>query len=263
MERVKSFEQYREIVREGRNLPNSYSNCYFLPAVARDKIERGVLYVMRIQGGILLFEREASFFRCCYFLSLGQPFELLHLPMPAVAEFVFQENMTEAQDAQAHCLQQMGFRLGRESGRMYLDAGRVFAEETGPAETAVEADIDGVFAIIEENFDPLYAYIPGRDDLLAAIREKRVFVIRKNGVPAAVLHAETQKGLASIRHLAVSKNCRTLGCGRRLVSMYHGAFQNEVRGFFHWVDKANTAAIRLYTKFGYSFDGRYAYEYII
>lgn len=262
MEQIRTFEQYREIVGEGKRAPDVFSNCYFLPAAVRDKIDRGVLFVERIQAGVLILEREPAFFRCYYCLSPGAPRERVHLPMPAVAELVFQNELTEKQDEQVRCLREMGFSLGRESGRMSLASREAVTQADGAVEIAEESDADAVFEMIEENFDPLYAFIGTRGELLEAIRESCVFVIRRGGAPAAALHANFSKGTACIRHLVVSETCRGHGYGRQLVSFYHRALRDRARTFSHWVSKDNAAAIALYTEFGYSFDGRYANEYV-
>lgn len=263
MVRIESFEQYREIVREGKQLPNVCSNCYFLPAAVRDMIDCGKLYTQQVCGGVLLLEKERTFFRCYYYLSLDSKPETVRLPMPAVVEFVFRSALSEAQRVQVRRLEQMGFVLGRESARMYLDAANAAVGAADAAELARESDADRVLALIEENFDPLYAYIGSKEALLKSIRNGWVFVIRRETEPVAVLHAEVSKGTASIRHLTVSKACRSQGFGRQLVLRYHEAFRAEVRGFSHWLDKNNAAAIRLYTGLGYCFDERYANEYVI
>lgn len=262
MEQIRSFEQYREIVSEGKKMPEVCSNCYFLPAAVRDKIDRGMLFTERMREGILILEREQTFFRCYYYLSLGASHERVSLPMPAVVELVFQNALTEIQDAQVRCLKEMGFSLGRESARLSVASCDAVSEEDGAAEIAGESDADAVFALIEDNFDPLYAFIGTKDAFLETIRNGYVFVIRLSGVPVAALHANMLNGVASIRHLVVSKTCRGRGYGRQLISFYHRTLRDRARTFSHWVDKNNAAVIRLYTTLGYSFDGRYANEYI-
>ena len=263
MQLIETFEQYREIVSEGKQIPGVYSNCYFLPSAVRGMIDRGALYVQHIKNGILLLEREETFFRCYYYLSPDIVPEPVVLPMPAVVEFVFQNELTDAQCAQINCLGQMGFSLGRESARMSLPAEGAPIGDESPAEIAEKSDLTGVLKLIEDHFDPLFAYICSEDELAEAIQNGRVFVIRRGAEPVAALHAECNKGVASIRHLVVSEDCRSMGYGRRLVWLYHKAFKEKARSFSHWLDRQNAAAVRLYTGLGYSFDGRYANEYIL
>ena len=62
MEQIKSFEQYRKIVSERKNLPEVCPDCYFLPTAMRDKIDRGALFTERMRERILILEREQTFF---------------------------------------------------------------------------------------------------------------------------------------------------------------------------------------------------------
>lgn len=264
MERIETFEQYRQLVAGAKKLPHVCSNCYLLPGAIREMTGAGALYAEQTASGLLLLEREPTFFRCYYYLTPDIPGERLRLPLPVVAELVFNRELTAAQRTQAACLEQMGFSLGRESGRMHLADAAAAAD--GPAEgveRAVEADLDPVREMILGAFDPLYSYISTREEMLENIRDGGVFVIREGGAIAAVLYAELTEASATIRQVVVDGALRRRGYGQRLVCFYHRSYKDRVRSFVHWVDMANDKAIGLYQKFGYSFDGRYANEYII
>lgn len=264
MERIESFERYKQIVAEAKELPRVCSNCYLLPAAVREMTGAGRLYAERTEGAVLLLEREPAFFRCYYYLSPDMPARRLSLPAPAVAELVFNREPTAAQAEQTGCLQRMGFSLGRESGRMHIEnAAGAAAWSAEGVEYAAEEDLDQIREMIGGAFNLLYSYIDGPEEMLANIRAGNVFVIRENGGIAAVLYAEFSKTVATIRQVVVSGELRRRGYGQRLVSFYHLHYRDRARAFVHWVDMANEKAIRLYTKFGYSFDGRYANEYII
>ncbi len=264
MEQIKSFEQYRELAAEARRLPNLCTNWYFLPEAVREKIERGILYLEKVSGGILLLEKEPEFLRCYFFLNSAAPSERIKLPAPGVAELVYQNKMTPAQETQAALLKGMGFSLGRESGRLSCPESEALEEECGSVKVASsESDIPAICRLIRSTFDPRYAFISDEKQTALDLHAGNIFQIREGETLAGVLYSECAKGVASIRQLAVDESCRGRGLGRQLISFYHKQYRGKVRTFAHWVDLNNAPAIRLYRKMGYSPDGRHADEYII
>lgn len=263
MERVESFEQYRQMVSAAKRIPGVVSNCYLLPGAVREKIEKRTIFAKTGPAGLLLLEKEDGFFRCHAYLAPDMPADRLSLPEPVVSELVFEREQTTAQRTLAAGLTRQGFVLGRESARMRLNAPDVPDEPAPRVEPAGLEDLDLVREMILNTFEPLYSFIRTRDEMWQDIQKGAMFVIREAGTVVAVLYAEEEKGTASIRQVTVSPAFREKGYGRQLVAAYHRAYRDRVRAFSHWVDLANGPAIRLYEHFGYSFDGRRANEYII
>ena len=68
MDKISSFEQYKQILSEAQSRRWRFSNCYFLPAVAREKIGAGVLSVLRLDGGLVVLEDAGDLFlHFCFF----------------------------------------------------------------------------------------------------------------------------------------------------------------------------------------------------
>ncbi len=264
MDKLKSFEDYKEAVKRTRALPGVTSNCFWMPSVIKSLIAEGRLYLLESPAGCLLLQEEPTFYRGCYYLSDQQEPPQPVLDRPAVIEYVFQNALSPKQQAEIRRIEQMGFTLGRESGRMILPADQLApggaAERVRMAEPGEEAVIGQLFS---ETFNPLYSYLPTRQELTEAIAAGRVYAVFSRNILCAALYAQVEKQCATIRLLAVSPSYRREGLGRQLVQFYHDSLASQVRTFAHWVDLHNTGAIHLYQMFGYSFDPRRANEYIL
>lgn len=264
MEPVKSFEEYKGWVQRGKSLEDPVTNCYLMPAAVKEKLHSESLYAMNLENGVLLLDRMEGFYRCYYYLSPHGAYKPLVLDLPGVVEYVFQQELSEAQYRELSLLWQMGFTLGRESGRLSLSADSVKRTcSTDHVSPAFTGDAKEVLALFRSCFDPLYAFLPSKEELAGAIEQGNVLAVYERGRLAAALFAEVARNTASIRHLAVSESFRSRGYGKELVEAYHRRFQGSVKTFSHWVDRGNRPAMELYQRFGYSFDGRRANEYSI
>lgn len=264
MEQIKSFEQYRLLTAEARHLPDLCTNWYFLPDVARGKIAAGILFFEEVSGGLLLLEREAGFFRLYFFLDAKAHPGHIELPAPGVAELVYQNQMTSTQETQAALLQEMGFSLGRESGRMTCQGDQALDGNCeSVAAASCKEDVSAISRLIRSTFDPRYAFISSEEQTLLDLQAGKIFIIRDKDALSGVLYSDVSKGVASIRQLVVSEAFRNRGLGGQLLSFYHKTYREKVKSFAHWVDLKNSAAIRFYQKYGYTLDGRHANEYII
>ena len=129
--------------------------------------------------------------------------------------------------------------------------------------TAGPEDADRIVALLNRCFDPLYAFLPAEAELCKLIDKGCVWVVREDTAVAAALVCEFDKGVASIRQVAVEASRRGNGLGAALIRAYHDRYRNEARRFQHWVDLHNEPAVRMYQKYGYTFTVRKAYEYLL
>lgn len=264
MLRIETFEQFKEYAQKGKSFSQSVTNCYLLPVSIKEMISLEKLYVTEQKDMVLFLEKETSFFRVYYYLSLSSNYKEISLGAPAVVEFVFLHELSEKQNKEVGLLKQLGFSLGRESGRMVLSTDNLHFSQTVSEVTPAKAkDADAVLNLLVKNFNPLYAFIPSRDELLDAIHLENVLVVCRDDLPVGVLFSESCKKTAVIRQLTVSKEYRSHGFAKQLIEAYHQKYAKSVNIFTHWVDISNLPAIKLYQLFGYSFDGRKANEYVL
>lgn len=261
---IESLQQYKQITARAKQLPDVLTNCYLLPSKVEALTRQGRLYAVEKENLTLLLERAKGFFRVYYYLSPLCSYEPLMLELPAVIEFVFNGALSKRQRREIQLLEDLGFSLGRESARMSLEAGAAQRRfESGETSVAKAEEADMILGLLCRYFNPLYAFIPEKEELLDAIEQGAVFVVRQVSRPEAILFAESVRSTATIRQLLVSEKARSRGYAKNLVETYHEKYREKVRSFFHWVDVNNSPAVRLYQSFGYSFDGRKANEYVL
>lgn len=267
MNKIQSFEQYKEIVADAKKNGCKLSNCFFMPAAIRQKIADGTLYFESIDGGLLILEDFTDFYRCYYYLSESADLKPVSFDKQTVVEFPFTGDLGEKQKLQISKIEAMGFHLGRESGLMVCPSDRIVIRTIDQpdffVETATENDAQKVYALFTGNFNPLYAYTPTLSELYELIGNGYVLVIRSGDDIAAALVCSAEKGVATSTHLIVDSAYRGKKLGLMMFQAYHKKYMDEVTSFQHWVDRHNTLAINMYYKFGYEFSPRNANEYIL
>lgn len=268
MDRIVSLEHFNDLVLSAKSNGCKLSNCFFLPTVIERLIGNETLYYQDLANGLLILDDNQNFYRCYYYLSGNDQPERLALNKSAVMEFPFNGVLKDAQIQQIKLIEAMGFRLGRESGLMaasveqltdaHLDSGG-----HGVCRTPEEKDAGSILKMLNEAFNPLYAFLPSEAELTNAIHEKRVIAIYSGERIAAALISSVEKKAATVNQIVVDPDYRRRGLGRRLMSAYHDQYRHKVVSFRHWVDLNNKAAVNMYLGLGYGISLRKANEYIM
>ena len=174
--------------------------------------------------------------------------------------------MNEKQLLQEQKVVKLGFRLGRKSSMMTAASDQIILSDNELTKERVQyadhADEKQIMELLVVNFNPLYAFLPGKEELSRLIKEKSVFLIRDKNELQAVLISELGKSVATIRQVCVAEKERGKGLGKALVDAYHRHYNNRAISFQHWVDIDNVSAINMYQRVGYRFSLRKANEYI-
>lgn len=267
LQKIASWPQYRALTAAARQAGQRLSNLYLLPAQAQQRIAAGQLYAWQQPAGWLLLDDAGSFYRCYYLLAAEPPCALLPLEKPAVIELPFTGSLGPARQPELAQIANLGFALGRESARMERPAAGAPADvPPAPGVTvapAQPAQQPAIAALLADSFDPLYSFLPGAAELAARIAAGQVLAATgADGALLGVLNASCTAAAACIDHLAVQPAARGRRVGSALVGAYHRQYAGQVRGFGHWVDIHNAAAVGLYRRFGYAFAAKKANEYV-
>ena len=266
MDEFLSLDQYKHIINLTKDNGARLTNCVLLAENIRQKIIRRELYYLQLNNGLLILDRQDGFYRSYYYLDGHESNKRLDFDRPIVIEMPYTKELTEKQILQIKIIRSMGFRLGRESGMMFSLSEHIKLRQSEHKEIctfANQEDIMQIDALLKAYFDPLFAFLPSQEELNAAIKEKRAFVIRNSGGVAAVLICGNERNAVSIKQLVVDSAHRGKGFGKTLMQAYHARYINEVGSFWHWVDMNNNVAIDMYKKFGYQFNYRKANEYVL
>ena len=266
MDRIRSAEQYGQIVEAAECRGYQLTNCFFLPSAVQQKAEAGTLFWREIRDGILLLDDNDGFYRCYYYLSASGRPERVTLDADAVIEFPFNGEMNDRQRFQVGMIEAMGFLLGRESGMMSASpdsAARDEGDPEAPCRAANKGDAAGILSLLKACFNPLFSFLPTKEALDAAIGEGRVLVVREDDRVLAALISSFEKRIASVNQIAVDPACRRRGYARALMGAYHRRYADRAVAFRHWVDMNNAPAVHMYRSLGYDFNLRRANEYVL
>ena len=240
MDKVLSYEQYKELITTAKNKGWKLSNCFFLPAVVRQKIVDGTLSCLAINNGLIFLDNIGDFYRCYYYLSDTAPLERLSLDKKSVIEFPYNGVLNEKQIIQINRIEELGFQLGRESALMSATLEQLIKRCPDSATNVVlcadKQDVLKVFDLIKRYFNPLYAFLPTLRELENAISQNRILVIRNGDTIIAALLSSFEKKIATIEQVAVHEGYRGKGLGNIIVQSYHEKYANEAVMFQHWVD---------------------------
>lgn len=264
---IEDYNSYKQKVNEFRK-KSQFSNCYFLPDQIKQKITHQKLYWEEVEDNLLIFEKEDNFYRLYYYLGSPELFKMPSMIESCVVEFSFRNKLLEKQLREINVLEQCGFSVGRESGRMVkkndqfnnqkefkcLDGIRICL--------ATEEEIPSIMDILQESFNPLFAFLPTESELEKIIQNHYLYVLFEGGELVALINMDFIRGKAWIRHLAVKESARKKGYAYYLVKSYEQKFSADATEFMQWVDVNNSSAVKLYLKMGYQFDGMKAIEYV-
>lgn len=266
MDKLLSYEAWKQAQTEARAAGLRLSNCFFLPAELRKKIEAGVLFVQRAENALYLLEDGGSFWRCYYWFSPEKRPAPPEADREAVVEFPYAGELNQNQRAQIELLEGLGFRPARESAMMSCAPDGLIPHplpETEQIRSALPEELPEILALLERSFDPRFAFLPTPEELRLAAEEDRVLAAIRDGRVAAALHAGFEKSVATVRQIAVDREYRGRGLGKSLLEAYHRRFAGQATAFQHWVDLHNRPALAMYESFGYGFSLRKANEYIL
>ena len=259
MKQLDSYEEYTALIKANKELGNKTSNAFLLPDKLKAMISAGVLSYEQLDGVLLLLEDCKAFYRVYYYLNPDKELDPVSLDKDAVIEFPFNKELNDKQKTQIEKITQLGFELGRESAEMVLTEQN---DSDAQMEYALAEDADEILAILNDAFDPLYAFLPSKEELITSINDQKVLAVHKDGHVLAVLNSDVERNSAIIRHLAVLPSARGMGLGASLVKSFLVKYNGSVKDYRHWVDVHNASALRLYEKSGYQFGIKRANEYI-
>lgn len=110
-----------------------------------------------------------------------------------------------------------------------------------------------VLTTLTDNFDVQTGCIPSRDEMNAALEAGNIIFAEVDGKTAGLIHLEGNDRSAEIRHLCVNDEFRNKGIAETLVGHFISFFKGSIVRV--WTGENNTAAIRTYSRFGFTEDG--------
>lgn len=190
-----------------------------------------------------------------YFLAEADSLSEADLIFPQdkklVSEFVFnsQPNTSVINHYEA-----LGFKTYAQLKKMSLLKKDVTIVPSKNIDLCTLDDLSFLRNIFNLQFDPVSERYPTDNELQSAINSGSIFKYVDNNRLLGFYWADTKKFLTELRYLFVDADCRGRGIGRALFE-HHLFVTQAVKKNQLWVLENNTAAIALYQKFGYGYEG--------
>ncbi len=280
---VRSVDDYLQMVRDFKKgaVGAVRGNCYLLPDKVSLLVSRGVLDVAFLPGTLAFLERRDGFCQVHYLRKArdrgdgalaGDSLARLDSCVPGIlmAEIPFatkfhEDPVPERVASELGVLEGAGFSIVRRSRRLARKPLREGAPtRTGVrVDTACVEDVPAIKLMLDEGFDPLCDYVPDDRELARAVEAGEILCTRDGeGRPVSLLHWDCAGAASELRQLFVSREFRARGCAQALIDLYLRSVPLEASNCVLWVDDENRAALALYDRFGYGFDGRRAVELV-
>ena len=129
------------------------------------------------------------------------------------------------------------------------------------AETAVTADLNDVYPLLQGISDVMTDHLVSREELHAFLVAQQVLKVVIGGELAGVLVFEIFGRKSYLRTVSVADRFIGKKVGFSLIQAYFEKNQNGTKLFYLWVESTNERAIRLYERLGYRDDGLTEYIY--
>lgn len=231
------------------------TNSALTPEDWQREIEAGALWCRSWEGGLLLLRRRKGYARLNFYLrELSLPADLAW-DGPTVMEIAARPR-DEALGRAVDFWKGQGFSELFHRERMTLPKGIKIPLGDSPLtpRAAVPGDLERVWAMYREHYDPVTSCMPTKDELARDIAAGRVLcAAAPDGSVAGMQRFVLGPGRVQPQHLAIDPAYRRQGGGQLLM-----AYCAELTGYARnvlWVRTDNPTARRLYVKLGYVPDG--------
>ena len=269
MKSFQTYDEYVEITNKHRK-GSDYKNVYFLKPQIQEFIGSKKLSYSESGSNLYMYEKCDGFSRFYYYIFKDEKPEKIKFDEPLVVEFVYDSPIKDKQAEAVSYLNKLGFELGRRSIRMSLpDIDDFKYHDTRDSDEdiviglAEESEAETIRALLVDEFDPRFAFIPTYDELLEIIRDGRIVVSRHGGEIAGFEHFEIANKVLKCWHMLVTPKYQGKGIARRLFSESHKLAKDRASSGQVWLREDNMPAVKLYGSGGYEADNRRSDEFVL
>ena len=268
MRRIDGWNEVKELVSLFRSRDLVVTNFYPNEDEMSEWIEAGSFFCVEAEAecGCFLHRTAAADFLFFFLRRLEDLGMVLTALRKAVPGTVLAYDYICRTDAESTELQKQNeeasFSFHTLLRRMSVTKPMMVAEGSHDSLSYAElGDADAVHGMFCSSFDPISERIPTRKRLESYIRNRQVLVKRSGGEIAGFAVVDIQKRTMYLKHLLTAPGFRRKGVAE---SLLHEAFSlsKECSRFILWVIDGNLPAVRLYEKFGYTFENLRNYTYV-
>lgn len=245
---------------------SSLTNCYLSYNLVIDKIRTHEIQCICYDSIILMIHRVDGVRKIYYFLENRNILfpEMIRKIQADLAEYpdLVGTVVSRLPDKNVDILEMLGFCPYKQYIRKQMAAETAVLHETvWTAETAVTADLNDVYPLLQGISDVMTDHLVSREELHAFLVAQQVLKVVIGGELAGVLVFEIFGRKSYLRTVSVADRFIGKKVGFSLIQAYFEKNQNGTKLFYLWVESTNERAIRLYERLGYRDDGLTEYIY--
>ena len=206
-------------------------------------LEEKSLYYEKNNNVLMLFREVNGIYHTYFYINA---FEEIKMPQNVVVEVV---NPSDE-------LVEYFLKLGIKAVNSRLEMERKSVNREMECNLLVKPsseEIREAYDIVLSNFDNVCGYIPSQSEFL---RDGILIYKDESGKIEGIVHYKTAPKCSQILHIAVIKEKRLCGIGRKILNGYIYLEKDKCKAFKLWVNEENENAIRFYERNGYAFSGR-------
>ena len=267
LRKINDFADFTRMVRKKTTW--RYSNCYLLPETIQSYIARNQLGVLDDPNGFLIFCEERDFYYVYYYLEDPSWKNLeslkVKLTKPAVMDFFFRGGKPHEKIT---TIIKFWLINGFEEHEEYLHMKRKLSEteraKIAPSKfppgyswaRAQPSQFERIDHLLRANLDIYSSPLPELPEMKELAPAGRLWsLLDPHNSLAGTLRTNVSGKLVTIRQLVIDPEYRSMGLADNIVKNVLASSQ-DCNHFDLWVKADNQAAIKLYTRNGYTFDGK-------
>jgi ribosomal protein S18 acetylase RimI-like enzyme len=251
------------------------TNFFLLPNEIIEFTQKKQLYFQKINEGLLFFREVRDFYYLYFYLTdlshhqAAPTFDLPSLDKFFVTDLVFVERTAALRLPPIEkVLKGNRFQFYKKYIQMSLDPSMNRSEPDLP-ETKKNPVIDYakpeehamIQRLWQQNLDKFSTALPGNEDLIESIKEKKVIVIRQGECISALMVFTENGKTGFISHVVVAEEYRRKGLAKTMLRLCVDR-NSGINRYLLWVAENNTPAFTLYSDFGFQATGKVSYQFL-
>lgn len=266
MIKIESFEQYVEITKHAMARKLRNINCFLMPDEIKKLIEKQEIFYIENENVLQLIIKKDRHTKVFWYSNENFEFLPFEESLEIVTDLPFSVKMSERYIEFANKLKKTGFEINSTNSRMCASVDDYDKNIKNIGNLKIipmrEFDIDDVYNLWEENFDPLMNYLYSKKEITELETEVYVCLNEKDKfVGAMELTITNTYGMVS--KIAVAEEYKGCGIGSIMEDFYIKRCKSlGIKNLLLYTIDTNVGAINFHQKFGFKYDGKYNHQYI-
>lgn len=265
MESITDLEQIKTLLKE-HTVKGGLSNNYMLPAAYEQLIAQQNLYVIAQKQNLAVLTQKLHNYQAFFIIND------VHSPMSFPEGKIISTELPykfreETIQPLIEYLTRTGFARHILRSAMSMDRKQELVYETSspnnlPIQYHICEDfryVDSIKQMMDDVFDSYTGDIIESATISEYIKSKKIIIATHGEELCGFLHFDIKGKSVWINHIAVNEKYRGNAIATNMVAEYIkvGA-ENGLKNYALWVKADNLPAIRLYQKFGFSFNNKHS-----